>query len=77
MASLNIEQLDDSVLRHLSDLARSNHLSPEEQAKRLLETSLARLRADDRVRMADEIAAMTPDVTQTDSVVLLREDRSR
>lgn len=57
MASLKIEQLDDGVLRRLSALAERNHVSPEEQAKRLLASSVAIDSSEARAQAAARIAS--------------------
>lgn len=78
MTTLLIENLDEGFLDDLVRLAGRNNITVEQQAKRLLEQAM--LRADRSVLLerAEAIAAMTPkDVSQTDSVLLLREDRNR
>jgi hypothetical protein len=74
-----LNHLDDELLAKLAELARSNRLSVEEQAERLLAEAVDTLdRRRRRLEIADRIAAMTPDgVTQTDSAILLRADRDR
>ena len=79
MTQIVLEHLDEAAFANLSELARLNRLSLEEQAKRILAEAVdMRVQRRRRVESADRIAAMTPKgVTQTDSVVLLREDRDR
>jgi antitoxin FitA len=79
MTQLVLDHLDDATLARLSLLTKVNRLSVQEQAERILKETLdARERRRRRVESATRISAMTPkDVVQTDSVVLLREDRDR
>jgi antitoxin FitA len=79
MAQIILEHIDDATLARLSELARLNRVSVQEQAGRILTEALdMRERRRRRVESAARIAAMTPkDVAQTDSVILLREDRDR
>ena len=79
MTQIVLEHLDASTLAGLSELAKLNRLSVEEQAERILAEAVdMRARRRRRVESAARIAAMTPKgVPQTDSVVLLREDRDR
>ena len=79
MTQIILEHIDDATLARLSELARLNRLSVQEQAERILAEALdTRERRRRRVESAARIAAMTPkDVAQTDSVLLLREDRDR
>ena len=69
----------DELLKRIADLANASRLPLEAQAEKLLLESIERSEAAvDLRRLMDSIAAMTPKgVTQTDSVELLREDRSR
>ena len=79
MTQLVLEHLDEATLASLSELAKLNRLSVAEQAERILAEAVdMRARRRRRVDSAARIAAMTPrGVTQTDSVVLLREDLDR
>jgi hypothetical protein len=79
MAQLLIDHLDDETAAKLADLAAANRLSVEEQATKLLVDAVGSIgRRDRRIELADRIAAMTAkDIAQTDSLALLREDRSR
>ena len=74
-----LEHLDEETVAGLSELAKLNRLSLEEQAEKILAEAVdMRARRRRRVESADRIAAMTPkDVVQTDSLILLREDRER
>ena len=79
MTQLILEHLDDAVIAKLAELARGNRLSVEEQAQRLLNEAVDMVdRRRRRLENADRIAAMTPkEIVQTDSTILLREDRDR
>ena len=77
MTQIVLEHIDDATFARLSEMATLNRVSVQEQAERLLSEALdMRERRRLRVESAARIAAMTPkDVAQTDSVILLREDR--
>jgi hypothetical protein len=79
MTQIVLEDVDEAVIAKLADLAQTNRLSLEEQARRLLVEAVDMLdRRRRRLEIADRIAAMTPKgVVQTDSTILLREDRDR
>ena len=79
MTQIVLEDVDEAVVAKLADLAQTNRLSLEEQARRLLVEAVDILdRRRRRLEIADRIAAMTPKgVVQTDSTILLREDRDR
>jgi plasmid stability protein len=78
MASVTIRNLDDETVEKLKERAKSNHRSLAAEIRHILTREV-----DHRLRMAEfrertrQIAAMTPNVPQTDSVELLREDRDR
>ena len=78
MGNLTIRNLDDRVIDALKAQARTNQRSLEAEVRYLLTQ-----RVDRRARMADfrersaQIARMSADTPQTDSVELLREDRER
>lgn len=78
MASLKLDSVSADVIHRLAELARRNRVSLEEQARRVLEAGTPTVAKFDRAAAAKRIAAMTPKgVEQTDSVILLREDRAR
>ncbi len=79
MTQIVLNHIDDAVIAKLAELARGNHLSVEEQAQRLLVEAVDMVdRRRRRLEIADRIAAMTPKgIVQTDSTILLREDRDR
>ena len=78
MAVITIPDMDEATVERLADLAREHRRSIEEEAAILLKQALAAAAGESRWESADRIAATTPKgVKQTDSVVLLREDRDR
>ncbi|MDH3594851.1 MAG: plasmid stabilization protein [Rhodospirillales bacterium] len=75
MANLTIRNLDDAVVDRLKVRAKAHNRSLEAEVRTILE---ATARTADRkafIREARRIAAMTPKVPQTDSTLLIREDR--
>jgi len=77
MAPIVLDRIDDNLFDSISDLARLRNVSIEEQVVFLLRESLRSRRNTLRER-AEAIAALTPkDVVQTDSTLLIREDRDR
>ncbi len=78
MASVTIRNLDDAIVKELKQQAKSHNRSLEAELREILSREIdhrkkmARLRRESR-----RIAAMTPDVPQTDSTLLIREDRDR
>lgn len=80
MGEIVLREIDDGVTQRLAQLASDNGRSIEDQAKLLL-TEAVDMRStmrNNRRAMAERIAAMTPKgVKQTDSTILIREDRDR
>ena len=78
MGNVTIRNLDDRVIDQLKAQARANQRSLEGEIRYVLTE-----RVDRRSRIADfrertrRIASMTAATPQTDSVILLREDRDR
>ncbi len=78
MGTLTIRNLGDGVIETLQKQARANHRSLEAEIRYILTQ-----RVDMSARIAQfreqtlHIARSTPDVPQTDSVDLLRDDRER
>ena len=70
MATLTIRNLDD----HIVDILRS---SLEAEARQILTDTAKPPAAADFRSLAERIAMMTPEVQQTDSADLLRQDRRR
>ncbi len=77
MATVTIRNLDDAVVERLKYKAKQNGRSLEAEVRELLKQAADRKTTEELLAIADRIAAMTPDVPQTDSAELLREDRDR
>jgi plasmid stability protein len=77
MANLTIRNVDAKVIEVLKARARAHNRSLEAELRELLNAAARPTSPVDLRTLADCIAAMTPDVPQTDSVDLLREDRRR
>ncbi len=77
MANLTIRNVDDEVVERLKKKAKDNGRSLEAELRELLKQAAKRKSPEELLAIADRIAAMTPDVPQTDSAELLREDRDR
>ena len=79
MANLTIRNLDDEIVEMLKVKAKANNRSLEAEIRQILSDQARRptWRGAELRALAEKIAAMTPDVPQTDSVELLREDRDR
>ena len=75
MANLTIRNLDDDVVAKLKAQAKAHHRSLEAELRTLLSEAAARPSREEFRRIAARIRAMTPDVPQTDSALLIREDR--
>lgn len=78
MGDLTIRNLDDRVIERLKKQAEANYRSLEEEVRHLLTQRFGRL-----VRIADfrertrQLLSRTVHMRQTDSVDMLREDRTR
>lgn len=71
--------INDDLLEKIAAMAATSAITVEKQIEILLEDGIVRW-GDRQTLLAelDRIAAMTPkDVVQTDSVVLIREERDR
>ncbi len=78
MASVTVRNLEDDVVAALKRRAKANNRSLEAELRVVLVRAVRGYDAEDFLALADRIRAMTPkDRPQTDSVELLREDRSR
>lgn len=78
MANVTVRNIDDAVITCLKAQAKANHRSLEGEIRHVLEQQALRqprLEAF-RARTA-RLGALDADRGQTDSVVLLREDRDR
>ena len=77
MASVTIRNLDDDVVAALKHQAREHNRSLEAELRVVLTREVRGQTREDFLALADRIRAMTPDVPQTDSAELIREDRDR
>ena len=78
MARLTIGKLDDHVIDRLQERALANQRSLEGEIRHVLtERVNPRSRIVQFRERVQQIAALTAGTPQTDSVVLLREDRDR
>lgn len=78
MGSLTIRNLDDSVIEALKAEAKANERSMEAEARRALtERFNRRLRMVGLRKRSDVLSRLTEGIPQTDSALLLREDRDR
>jgi plasmid stability protein len=78
MATVTIRDLDEKIVAKLKARAKANNRSLEAELRELLSGVVKEQERRQRfLAKADRIAAMTPNVRQTDSVELLREDRRR
>jgi plasmid stability protein len=77
MVTLTIPNLEDDVVDALKARARRNSRSLEAEVRELLRAVAAGDAPASLRDLADRIAALTPDVPQTDSTELVRADRGR
>jgi antitoxin FitA len=78
MATVTIRDLDEKIVAKLKARAKANNRSLEAELRELLSGVVKEQERRARfLAKADRIAAMTPNVRQTDSVEILREDRRR
>jgi plasmid stability protein len=78
MGTVTIRNLDEKIIKRLKARARNHRRSLEAELRDLLSHASQQPLIVDALAEADRIAALTPKgVKQTDSVVLLRQDRSR
>ena len=79
MGEMNIKLKDETLIGRISDLAKQHHRTLEGEVESLLREAVSKpFSVAERVRRAQEIADMTPmDRPQTDSAIMLREDRDR
>jgi plasmid stability protein len=77
VATLTIRNLEDDVVDALKARARRNHRSLEAEVRELLRAVATGDSPMSLRDLADRIAALTPDVRQTDSTELVRADRGR
>ncbi len=77
MATLTIRNLEDDVVDALKARARRNSRSLEAEVREVLRDVATGGSPESLRDLADRIAALTPDVRQTDSTELVRADRDR
>lgn len=76
MREMNIRIKDEYMLGRIADLAKVHDRTPDLEALELIAAGLDAVEPFDLVKEARRIAAMTPKGhKQTDSTVLVREDR--
>ena len=78
MGNLTIRNLDDGVIDRVRAQAQANHRSLQGEVRHVLTRELSDcLQTPDFLERADALAATTSAMKQTDSTVLIREDRGR
>ncbi|MEE8225944.1 MAG: plasmid stabilization protein [Kiloniellales bacterium] len=77
MANVTIRNLDDKVVVRLKKRAKTSNRSLEAELREILTRAADTMTSRELRVIAERIAAMTPDVPQTDSAELIREDRDR
>lgn len=76
MAQVIIRNIDDAIIEALKERA-ALHRRSLEQELRLVLAAAAKPSPEDRVALALQIQGLTPEGAQSDSTVLVREDRGR
>jgi plasmid stability protein len=77
MANVTIRNLDDKVVVRLKKRAKTSNRSLEAELREILTRAADTMTSRELRVIAERIAAITPDVPQTDSAELIREDRDR
>ncbi len=77
MATVTIRNLDNEVVEKLKARAKDNDRSLEAEIRALLADAANRPSPKALRDLAERIAAMTPNVPQTDSAQIIREFRDR
>jgi antitoxin FitA len=77
VSTLTVRNVDDDVVAALKARARRNKRSLEAEVRLLLRDAVDRGSRTSLRELADQIAALTPKVPQTDSTEMVREDRAR
>jgi len=78
MANITIRDLGPQLVEKLKRQAKANHRSLQAELHDILNKGVSvAMSKREFLATADRIAAMTPKVPQTDSAMLLREDRDR
>ena len=76
MGQVIVRNLDDHIIAALKAKAEMRGHSLEQELRGIL-AEAAKPTLEDRRTLVDHIRAMTPSTPQTDSTILLREDRDR
>jgi len=76
MGQVIVRNLDDHIIAALKTKAEMRGHSLEQELRGIL-AEAAKPTIEDRRALVDHIRAMTPSTPQTDSTILLREDRDR
>jgi plasmid stability protein len=76
MAEVIVRNLDDEGLSSLQSKPEVHGHSLEQELREILKRA-AELSSEERLALADRIAALTPRPLQTDSPDLIRDDRDR
>ena len=78
MVTLTIRNIDDDIMRRLTDRAKANHRSLEEEVLSILTRHFdRRFPLVEFRRRTDQLMSTASKAVQTDSVDLIREDRER
>ena len=77
MANLTIRNIETETVEALKRRAKTHRRSLEGELRQILADAVHPMAPVDLRLLAERIAAMTPDVPQTDSTELLHEDRRR
>jgi plasmid stability protein len=77
VATLTIRKLEDEVVAALKARARRHRRSLEAEVRAALRDLVTPGSAPSLREFSDRIAALTPEVPQSDSTELIREDRTR
>jgi plasmid stability protein len=77
VATLTIRNLEEQIVAALKARAKRNQRSLEAEVRELLRDVAAGGSPETLRDLADQIAALTPAVRQTDSTELVRADRGR
>ena len=78
MANVTVRNIDDDVIASLKAQAKANHRSLEGEIRHVLAQQVLRwTRLGEFRERTARLSSLTVDLPQTDSVVLLREDRDR
>ena len=78
MNAITLREIDDDLMGRLTSLAKARNIPVEAEILALLRASVSHPARSSLLERADAIAALTPiGIKQTDSTLLIREDRER